>query len=124
MAGVDIAKIKPGMGKALLRLIKGPEKTAGGIIIPDIAMEGQTVKPLDGDNRGEVVALGKDGYLCNNQRDFELDDFGRRIPSKVPDVKPGDVVRFSWHAGAAPDKYGDGIYFVRFQDIIAVEAAT
>lgn len=118
-----MATIKPGPGKALLRQIEGPEKTEGGIIIPECARDGQTVKPLDAENRGEVIALGKDGYLYNNDGGYELDDYDRRIPSPQPEVKPGDVVRFEWHCGEVPDRLSDGarLFFVRFQDLVAVE---
>lgn len=45
-------KIRPMNGRVVVRPLKGPEKTKGGIVIPDTAKE----KPRE----GEVIAVAED----------------------------------------------------------------
>lgn len=71
-------KIRPLFDRVLVKRLPLEEKTAGGIIIPDVAKEkAQT---------GKVVAIG-------NGR---LDNQGKVVPMQV---KIGDVVFFGKYAG-------------------------
>jgi chaperonin GroES len=71
-------KIRPLLDRVLIKRMPHEEKTAGGIIIPDVAKEkGQT---------GEVLAIGT-GRLLND---------GKALPMQV---KVGDRVFFGKYAG-------------------------
>lgn len=79
-----INKLRPLYDRVLIQRLELEEKTASGIIIPDIAKEkGQT---------GKVIAVGG-GKVTND---------GRVIPMQV---KVGDIVYFGKYAGNDTGEY-------------------
>lgn len=79
-----IDKLRPLYDRVLIQRLELEEKTASGIIIPDVAKEkGQT---------GKVIAVGT-GKMTND---------GRSIPMQV---KIGDVVYFGKYAGNDTGEY-------------------
>lgn len=92
-------KFRPLHDRVLLRRIEQPEKTAGGIIIPDTAKE----KPME----GEVIAVGA-GLR---------EDGGKIVPL---DVKAGDVVLFSKWSGTEVKINGEDLLVMKESDIIGI----
>jgi chaperonin GroES len=95
-------KFRPLHDRVLVRRIEADTKTAGGIIIPDTALE----KSM----KGEIVAAGK-GHV---------DDDGDVRPL---DVQVGDVVLFSKWAGTEVTIDGEELMVMKESDIIGVIAA-
>lgn len=99
-------KIKPLQNWALIRPKSEKEKTAGGIIIPDVAKE----KPQEGD----VLAIGG-GHFKE-----EYDKKGKVTEKKfVPTVvKPGDHVLYEKYGGTKVDVNGEELVMVREDNIL------
>ncbi len=95
-------KFRPLHDRVLLRLIEQEAKTAGGIIIPDTAVE----KPME----GEVVSVGT-GHVNDN---------GDLRPL---DVQEGDRVIFSKWAGTEIQVNGEELMVMKESDIIGIIAA-
>jgi chaperonin GroES len=93
---------RPLHDRVLVRRLEKGDKTAGGIIIPDIAKE----KPME----GEILAVGA-GYVNDN---------GNLRPL---DVKKGDKVIFSKWAGTEVTIDGEELMVMKESDIIGVIAA-
>lgn len=91
--------IKPLQDRVVVKRIDEPEKTKGGIIIPDTAKE----KPSE----GEVVAVGN-GRIA---------DDGKTIPMEV---KVGDKVLFSKYGGHELKVDGEEYIIMGQDDIYAV----
>ena len=91
--------LQPLGDRVVLQREESEEKTAGGIVLPDMAQD----KPA----RGTVISIG-DGKL--------LDD-GTRSPVQV---KPGDRVLFSSYAGETFNLGDDEVLLMREEDILAV----
>lgn len=93
--------LKPTAGYLLIEPLEAETKTSSGIYLPDSAGE----KP----QKGKVLAVGAD----------EVTDSGAK---KTSPVKVGDVVIYKkW--GGNEVKIGNIEYlFVKFEDILAVEA--
>lgn len=88
-------KIRPLFDRVLVKRLPQEEKTAGGIIIPDVAKEkGQT---------GKVISVGP----------------GRMIEGKVVpvQVKVGEIVFFGKYAGT---ETGEDHVMLREEDILGV----
>jgi chaperonin GroES len=97
-------KIRPLQDRLLVRRTEAEERSAGGIIIPDIARE----KPQE----GEVVAVGP-GRTA---------DDGSLIPMPF---KPGDRILFGKWSGAQVRVDGEDLLFMKENDILAiVDSAT
>ena len=93
-------KIRPLQDRVLVkRLEEEPEKTKGGIIIPDTAKE----KP----QQGKVVAVGKG----------KVNEDGKVTPL---DVRVGDRVLFGKYAGSEVKIDGDEHLIMREEDILGV----
>ncbi len=93
-------KIRPLQDRVLVkRLEDEPEKTKGGIIIPDTAKE----KP----QQGKVIAVGKG----------KLGDDGKVTPV---DVKVGDKILFGKYAGSEIKLDGEEHLIMREEDILGV----
>lgn len=99
-------KIRPVNDWALVRPKPEPEKSAGGIIIPDAAKE----KPQE----GEVLAIGG-GHFKE-----EMDKKGKVIDKKfVPTiVKPGDHVLYEKYGVTKIDLDGEEFVLVREENIL------
>ena len=85
--------------RIVLRRITPPEKTVGGIIIPDTAQE----KPAE----GEVIAVGPGAR----------DDQGRII---ALDVKVGDRVLFGKWSGTDVKIDGEDLLVMKESDLLGV----
>ena len=92
---------RPLHDRVLVRRVEAPEKTAGGIIIPDNAKE----KPQE----GEVVAVGS-GTTA---------DDGAIIPL---DVKAGDKILFGKWSGTEVKIDGEDLIIMKESDVLGVIA--
>ena len=92
-------KFRPLHDRVLVRRIEQPEKTPGGIIIPDTAKE----KPSE----GEVVAVGPG----------RRDETGKLIPI---DVKPGDRILFGKWSGNDVIIDGEDYLIMKESDILGI----
>ncbi|MBA3751478.1 co-chaperone GroES [Candidatus Dependentiae bacterium] len=91
-----IGKIRPLLDRVLVKRLATEEKTAGGIIIPDVAKEkGQT---------GEVIAIGK-GRILND---------GTVLPMNV---KVGDKVFLPKYAGT---EAGSDFIIIKEDEILGI----
>ena len=86
---------KPLKDRLLVKYSEGPEKTAGGLFIPDSAKE----KPQD----GEVVAAGP-GMVTDDGK------------LQAMEVKVGDIVLFEKYAGSNKLKFDDTEYIIIRED--------
>ena len=91
--------VRPLNDKVLIKRVDAPEKTKGGIIIPDTATE----KPQE----GEVVAVGKGKVLENGS-------------TKPLDVKKGDRVLFGKYGGTEISFKGDDYVILDESEILAI----
>ncbi|MFH1023941.1 MAG: co-chaperone GroES [Planctomycetota bacterium] len=94
-----MAKIQPLNDHVAVRPNKSEEKTAGGILLPDMAKE----KPL----AGKVLAVGQGKTVKS----------GKRIPL---DVRPGDEVLFGKYSGHDVRMGDEEIKILRSTDILGV----
>ena len=85
--------------RVLVRRIYAAEKSAGGIIIPDIAKE----KPQE----GEIVAAG------SGMRD----EAGTTMPLEV---KPGDKILFSKWSGTEVKLDGEDLLIMKESDVLGI----
>ena len=93
-------KIRPLQDRVLVkRLDDEPEKTKGGIIIPDTAKE----KP----QKGEVLAVGNGKILDN----------GTKIPL---DVQVGNKILFGKYTGTDIKIDGEEVLILREDEVLAV----
>ncbi len=91
-----VEKIRPLLDRVLVKRIPHEEKTAAGIIIPDVAKEkGQT---------GKVLAIGT-GRVLND---------GKTMPMQV---KVGDVVFFGKYAGT---EASSELVIIREEEILGI----
>lgn len=90
---------RPLHDRILVRRIEADEKTAGGIIIPDIAKE----KPSE----GEVIAVGPGAR----------DDAGKIIEL---DVKVGDRILFGKWSGTEIRLDGEDLLIMKESDVMGV----
>ena len=91
--------VRPLNDKVLIKRVDAPEKTKGGIIIPDTATE----KPQE----GEVVAAGKGKVLENGT-------------TRKLDVKKGDRVLFGKYGGTEISFKGDDFLILEESEILAI----
>ncbi|MDA9444388.1 molecular chaperone GroES [Bradyrhizobium sp. CCBAU 51745] len=91
--------LRPLHDRVVVKRIDAEEKTASGIIIPDIAKE----KP----SQGEVVAVGPGGR----------DDSGKQIPI---DIAVGDRVLFGKWSGTEVKIDGQDLLIMKESDIMGV----
>ena len=92
-------KIRPLHDRVIVKRIEEERKSAGGIVIPDTAVE----KP----DQGEIVAVGKG----------KKDENGKLIPI---DVKVGDRVLFGKYSGQTVKVKGEELLVMREEDIMGV----
>jgi chaperonin GroES len=92
---------RPLHDRVLVRRVEGPEKTHGGIIIPDTAQE----KPMEGD----IVAAGPGAR----------GDDGKVQPL---DVKVGDRVLFGKWSGSEIKIDGEELIIMKETDIMGIIA--
>jgi len=92
-------KLKPLQDRVLVKRIEGPEKTKGGIIIPDTAKE----KPQE----GEVVAVGPG----------RRDEQGKIHPVEL---KAGDRVLFGKYSGSEVKIEGEEYVILKEDEIYGV----
>lgn len=92
-------KVVPLGDKVVVKRLESEERTAGGIVLPDVARE----RP----RQGRVLAVG-DGIVCKD---------GRRIQCQV---REGDRVIFSPWTGTEIQVDGEDLLILREEDILAV----
>ena len=90
---------RPLHDRVLVRRLEAPEKTAGGIIIPDNAKE----KPQE----GEVVAVGS-GTASDDGTIIALD------------VKAGDKILFGKWSGTEVKLDGEDLIIMKESDVLGV----
>ncbi|MBX3582251.1 MAG: co-chaperone GroES [Rhizobiaceae bacterium] len=90
---------RPLHDRILVRRIEAEEKTAGGIIIPDIAKE----KPQE----GEVIAVGAGAR----------DETGKLVPL---DVKAGDRILFGKWSGTEIKLNGEDLLIMKENDVMGI----
>ncbi len=93
--------IRPLHDRVLVRRLEAPEKTAGGIIIPDNAKE----KPQE----GEIVSAGS-GTRTEDGSVVELD------------VKAGDKILFGKWSGTEVKIDGEDLIIMKESDVLGVVA--
>jgi chaperonin GroES len=94
-----MANIRPLHDRVIIKRVKEEEKTKGGIIIPDTAME----KPIV----GEVIAVGNG----------KVNDQGTLVKLEV---KVGDRVLFGKYSGNEVKLDGEDRLILREEDILCV----
>ncbi len=94
-------KLKPTAGYLLIEPLEAETKTAGGIYLPDTASE----KP----QKGKVLAIGAP----------EITEKGIK---KSSPVKANDIVIYKKWGGNEVKIAGREYLFVKFDDVLAVEA--
>jgi chaperonin GroES len=99
--GKDDAHLTPIHDKVIVRADKAADKTAGGLIIPDVAKD----KPLE----GEVVAVGAGKILKD----------GKMRPL---DVQAGDRVKFGKFSGFDVEIGGEEFKILHEDDLLGVVA--
>ena len=92
-------KVKPLHDKVLVKRIDAPEKTKGGIIVPDTATE----KPQE----GKVVAVGTGIIMPDGS-------------VKPLDVKKNDKILFTKYGGTELTVDGEDFIILREDEILAV----
>ena len=92
-------QLKPIRDRVVIRLVEAETATKSGIIIPDAATE----KP----NQGRVIAAGEG----------RITEEGIVIPMEV---KTGDLVLFSKHAGQPVKIEGEEYQILKEDDIMAI----
>lgn len=98
--------IRPLQDWALIRPKSEKEKSAGGIIIPDVAKE----KPQE----GEVLAIGGGHY--KEERDKKGNVIEKKFVATV--VKPGDHVLYEKYGVTKVDLNGEELVLVREDSIL------
>ena len=91
--------IRPLHDRILVKRVTEPDRTAGGLYIPDSAKE----KPVE----AEVIAVGNGKHL--------EDGTVRKL-----DVKAGDKVLFGKYSGSEVKLNGDDHLILREDDILAI----
>lgn len=94
-------KLKPTPGYLLIEPVEAERKTASGIVLPESHEE----KP----QRGKVLAVGAD----------DITDSGAK---KTAPCKKNDMVVYKQWGGNEVKIEGKEYLFVKFEDILAVEA--
>jgi chaperonin GroES len=94
-------KVKPLADRIVVRRFEAPEKTAGGILLPDAAQN----KP----QKGKVLAVGPGKMVKDGTR-------------RALQVKEGDTVLFTTWAGDEfkENRGGNAILLMREEDVLAV----
>lgn len=93
-------KFKPLKDRVLVRYSEEPEKSAGGIFIPETAKE----KP----QKGEVIAVGSG----------KITDDGK---VQAMEIKVGDVVLFEKYSGSKINMDNEEYLIIREDDILGIE---
>ena len=93
-------KFKPLKDRVLVRYSEEPEKSAGGIFIPETAKE----KP----QKGEVIAVGSG----------KITDDGK---VQTMEIKVGDVVLFEKYSGSKINMDNEEYLIIREDDILGIE---
>ena len=93
-------KFKPLKDRVLVRYSEEPDKSAGGIYIPETAKE----KP----QKGEVIAVGSG----------KITDDGK---VQAMEIKVGDVVLFEKYSGSKIKMDNEEYLIIREDDILGIE---
>jgi chaperonin GroES len=96
---LGVSTVKPLGDRVFIKVSASDEKTAGGILLPDVAKEKPQV--------GEIVAVGPG----------KRNDDGSR---SEPDIKVGDQVLYSKYAGTDIKLGTDEYVLLAEKDILAI----
>jgi chaperonin GroES len=99
MAATAAMTLKPIGDKIIVEVVDEPEKSAGGILLPDTAKEKS--------QRGKVIAIGSGRVLDNGQK-------------VAPEVKVGDVVVYAKYGGTEFKMDGKELMILSERDIHAI----
>lgn len=99
MAATKAITLKPIGDKIIVEVIDEPEKSAGGILLPDTAKEKS--------QRGKVIAIGSGRILDNGQK-------------VAPEVKVGDTVVYAKYGGTEFKLDGKELMILSERDIHAI----
>jgi len=92
-------KIRPLNNRVLIKRIEEPNRTPGGLFLPDTAKE----KPVE----GEVLAVGEG----------RVDDNGKLVPMTI---QVGDRIVFSKYSGTEIKLEGNEFLLMREDDILGI----
>lgn len=101
-------KVKPLQDWVVIRPHEGEDKSAGGIIIPDVAKEKS--------QRGEVLAVGEG-------KNVEEKDTKGKVKEKKfvkTTLKPGDHILFEKYAARRIDLDREELVMVREEDVLGL----
>jgi chaperonin GroES len=99
MAATKAMTLKPIGDKIIVEVIDEPEKSSGGILLPDTAKEKS--------QRGKVLAIGSGRILDNGQK-------------VAPEVKVGDTVVYAKYGGTEFKLDGKELMILSERDIHAI----
>lgn len=91
--------IRPLHDRVIVRRLEEETKSAGGIVIPDTAIE----KPI----QGKVLAVGKGKILDNGE-------------IRALDVKPGDKILFGKYSGTEVKLGNEELLVMREEDVMGI----
>lgn len=119
-------------GFCIVRLLSAPERTAGGLHIPESArykrpeMWGHPDDDLCWHQRGEVLALGDEQNLVEKWRDKPTATHPQGKPREREryghpgDMRVGDVILFGW----CGEELEPGICRIKYPDCLAIDDRT
>jgi chaperonin GroES len=99
MAATTAMTLKPIGDKIIVEVVEEPEKSVGGILLPDTAKEKS--------QRGKVLAVGSGRILDNGQK-------------VAPEVKVGDTVVYAKYGGTEFKLDGKELMILSERDIHAI----
>ncbi len=115
------ASYRPASGKLIVEVVVEDEKSAGGIIIPDVARDEKA--KIDRINRGRILAIGpaKCKVTDEGERFIELPWY-EVGPNVQAQPKVGDVVVFHRYVGSIdqPGRTGRKLWLLEFDDVWGV----
>ncbi len=97
-------KIRPMSNNMLVKRLEEPNKTPGGIFLPDSVVRGEKGKPV----RGKVFAIGKGKLAADG------------LSLSPMESKVGDVIIYPEYAAVKTKVDGEDFELVRDEDVFAV----
>lgn len=121
-------KILPVFDRVVVEKIEEPEKTKGGILIPETARiltfmgvvkAVGSGRNIDAPGRIDVFSRGFDDGAREDEPDPEL-AWQIRIERPPMQVKVGDIVLYGMHSGAEVKVKGEPFFVLREDEILAI----
>lgn len=101
-------KIRPLHDWVVIRPGKAQDRTAGGIVIPDVAKE----KPQE----GEVLAVGEGRYEKEKDEKGKAKEKERKFIKTT--LKPGDRVMYEKYSARKVEGNGEELVMVREEEVL------